>query len=101
MYIHKIFNRHTIAFSLTILASLFCSGVLAQGSKAKPRMNLDYFNSSDESRKLVASIFIIKDRQRVPVDNGCVYYGIEGLGGLCALELTRMELKVQNNLDVF
>lgn len=35
----------------------------------------------------------------IDVDGGCVYWDIEGLGNLCALELNSMRLEVQRNLD--
>ncbi len=35
----------------------------------------------------------------IDLDAGCVYFGTEGLGNLCALELNSMKLEVQPNLD--
>jgi serine/threonine protein phosphatase 1 len=35
----------------------------------------------------------------IDLDGGCVYWGTEGLGNLCALELNSMKLEVQPNVD--
>ena len=74
MYMLNISRKHTLVIVIILLAFFHCTTVYSQSTKSKPRMSLDYFDDAENSRTLVASVFIIKDRQRVPVDQGYVYF---------------------------
>ncbi len=43
---------------------------------------------------------IEKNSMDLDLDNGCVYVGTPGLGNLCALEMSSMQLEVQPNVDL-
>ena len=69
-------NRLKLVIPLTVIAVLFNTAIFSQSTKnkLKIRMSLDYYNNSDNSRTLNATLYIVKDRQRVPVANEKVYF---------------------------
>lgn len=69
-------NKFKLVLTLMVLALSFSTSLFAQSSKSKlkTRMSLDYYNSSDNLRTLSASVYVVKDRQRVPAANEKVYF---------------------------
>ena len=69
-------NRLKLVIPLTVIAVLFNTAIFSQSTKnkLKIRMSLDYYNNSDNSRTLNATLYVVKDRQRVPVANEKVYF---------------------------
>ena len=69
-------NRLKWIIPLTTLTVLFSTASFSQSTKnkLKIRMSLDYYNNSDNSRTLNATLYVVKDRQRVPVANEKVYF---------------------------
>ena len=69
-------NRIKWIIPLTALTVLFNTASFSQNTKnkLKIRMSLDYYNNSDNSRTLNATLYVVKDRQRVPVVNEKVYF---------------------------
>ena len=71
-------NILKLFIALTVLTFLLNTTLFAQSTKNKfkTRMSLDYYNPSDNSRTLNATIYAVKDRQRVPAVNEKVYFYI-------------------------
>ncbi len=69
-------NRLKWVIPLMALTVLFSTTSFSQSTKnkLKIRMSLDYYNNSDNSRTLNATLYVVKDRQRVPVVNEKVYF---------------------------
>ena len=69
-------NRLKWIIPLTTLTVLFSTASFSQSTKnkLKIRMSLEYYDNSDNSRTLNATLYVVKDRQRVPVANEKVYF---------------------------
>ena len=69
-------KRLKCAILFLVLMALFNTDSFSQAKKIKlkTRMSLDYYNGSDNSRTLNASVYAVKDRQRVPAVNEKVYF---------------------------
>jgi len=64
-------NRLTWSIHLMVLIMLLSTASFSQSTKnkLKTRMSLNYYNQSDNSRILNASIYVVKNRQKVPIVN--------------------------------
>lgn len=73
--LHKL---SSLKFVITVAALIILIGnaSFSQSTKKKlrTRMSLDYYNSADNSRTLNATIYIVKEGQRIPVTNEIVYF---------------------------
>lgn len=69
-------NRLKWVIPLTALTVLFSTASFSQSTKnkLKTRMSLEYYNPSDNSRTLNATLYVVKDRQRVPIVNEKVIF---------------------------
>jgi hypothetical protein len=59
-----------------VIAVLISCVAFSQSAKKRisPRISLDYFNKEDNSRILQASLYVIENRERVPISNEKVYF---------------------------
>lgn len=72
------FNLFTCYQTLILMLIMFLcvSPVQAQSSKKKQtvRMGLDYFDTAENDRYLTASLFIIENRERLPIPDKYIYF---------------------------
>jgi hypothetical protein len=73
--LHKLFS-FKLFVSVAALICLMGTASFSQSAKKKlkTRMSLDYYNAADNSRSLQATIYTIKEGQRIPVTNETVYF---------------------------
>ncbi len=73
--LHKL-GRLKFIIPLAALTLLISTVSFSQSTKKKlkTRMSLDYYNGADNSRTLNATIYIVKEGQRIPVTNEKVYF---------------------------
>jgi len=69
-------TRTKIIIVLMALTTIFCYTAFSQNAKKRinPRMSLDYFNLEDNSRILRASLYVIENRERMPITNEKIYF---------------------------
>lgn len=78
IYILQELNRLKLVITLMALTLLCSTDIFSQSTKKalKTRMSLDYYNPSDNSRTINAFVYVVKNREKVPIVNEKVNFFI-------------------------